>query len=221
MSCASLVSMRTVQVLGAPGAHDPAPQADAVVVALKSRTAPKEQAIRESLDSLEWLRGIGCRQFFFKYCSTFDSTDAGNIGPVAEALGRALDAGVIPVCPAFPANGRTVYQGHLFVGDRLLNESGMQNHPLTPMRDADLVRLLGRQVLGRVALLPYAVVEQGALAVATALAENQHQGNRFVVLDALNDAHLRAIGAAVRNLSLVTGGSGVAMYRKCIQSVHD
>src|ERR1700686_4508734 len=130
--------MRTVQTIGVPDAPlDTAAQA--VVVALKSRTAPRGQAIAESLAALEWLKTLGCRQFYFKYCSTFDSTDDGNIGPVADALMQALGTDFAIACPAFPENGRTVYRGHLFVGDVLLSESGMQNHPLTPMADSNLV----------------------------------------------------------------------------------
>ena len=121
--------MRTVQVIGVPGG--PAPEADAVVVALKSRTIAAEQAVAQSLAALEWLRSAGCRQFFFKYCSTFDSTDRGNIGPVADALMDVLGVPFTIACPAFPENGRTVYRGHLFVGDLLLSESGMKDHPLT------------------------------------------------------------------------------------------
>lgn len=137
--------MRTVQTIGVPAAGAPV-QADAIVVALKSRTIAAADAVAQSLAALEWLRAQGCRQFFFKYCSTFDSTDAGNIGPVADALLDALggEHAFTIACPAFPENGRTVYRGHLFVGDALLSESGMENHPLTPMKDANLVRVLRR-----------------------------------------------------------------------------
>ncbi|HJU26091.1 MAG TPA: four-carbon acid sugar kinase family protein, partial [Rhodanobacteraceae bacterium] len=125
--CSMLVrgNMRTVQVIGVPRPDDPPPNADAVVVALKSRTAPVREAVHESLAALEWLRAAGARQFFFKYCSTFDSTDTGNIGPVADALLAQLGCGFALACPAFPANARSVFQGHLFVGNALLNESGM------------------------------------------------------------------------------------------------
>src|SRR5579859_3485694 len=169
--CSMLVrgGMRTVQLIGVPRPGEPSPDADAVVVALKSRTAPVEQAVEESSSALQWLRALGCRQFFFKYCSTFDSTDQGNIGPVADALLRALDAGFALACPAFPTNARTVYQGHLFVGNHLLNESGMENHPLTPMKDANLVRVLARQTEGTVGLVPYVTVEQGADAIRFAM----------------------------------------------------
>lgn len=136
--------MRTVQTIGVP-AGAATLDADAIVVALKSRTIPAADAVAQSLDAYAWLRAQGCRQFFFKYCSTFDSTDTGNIGPVADALLDAAGGGFTIACPAFPENGRTIYRGHLFVGDVLLNESGMENHPLTPMKDANLVRVLQRQ----------------------------------------------------------------------------
>jgi uncharacterized protein YgbK (DUF1537 family) len=203
--------MRTVQLIGVPHASDPVPEADAIVVALKSRTAPAPQAVEESLAALAWLRSAGCRQFFFKYCSTFDSTDAGNIGPVADALAGALGCGFALACPAFPANARSVYQGHLFVGSALLNESGMENHPLTPMRDANLVRVLSRQTDGTVGLVPYATVEQGAAAIRRAMTALKEQGRRYAIVDAVSDAHLMAIGEAAESHALITGGSGVAM----------
>src|SRR5512146_2677656 len=153
-------SMRTVQMIGVPQGPIPG-DIDAVVIALKSRTSPVGQAVADSLAALDWLRQAGCRQFYFKYCSTFDSTPRGNIGPVAEALMAALGSDFAIACPAFPANGRTIYKGHLFVGDVLLSESGMRNHPLTPMTDANLVRVLQQQVEGRVGRVDYAAVAQG------------------------------------------------------------
>ncbi len=211
--CSMLVrgGMRTVQLIGVPELADPMPDADAVVVALKSRTAPVRQAVDESLAALAWLRTAGCRQFFFKYCSTFDSTDAGNIGPVADALIAALGCGFALACPAFPANARSVYQGHLFVGGMLLNESGMEHHPLTPMTDANLVRVLSRQTDGTVGLVPYATVEQGPMAIRAAMTALKEQGRRYAIVDAVSDAHLAAIGEAAEHHALITGGSGVAM----------
>jgi len=203
--------MRTVQLIGVPPSAAAVPEADAIVVALKSRTAPVRQAVQESLAALSWLRAAGCRQFFFKYCSTFDSTEAGNIGPVADALLAELGGGFALACPAFPTNARTVYQGHLFVGGRLLNESGMENHPLTPMKDADLVRVLSRQTDGTVGLVPYATVEEGANAVRRAMTALAEQGRRYAIVDAVSDRHLQAIGAAAAAHPLITGGSGVAM----------
>lgn len=203
--------MRAVQLIGVPGADDAPPDADAVIVALKSRTAPVRQAVEESLAALSWLRGAGCRQFFFKYCSTFDSTEKGNIGPVGDALIATLGCGFALACPAFPANARSVYQGHLFVGSALLNESGMEHHPLTPMTDPNLVRVLGRQTEGTVGLVPFATVEQGALAIRRAMTALKEQGYCWGIIDAVKDAHLRAIGEAADGQALVTGGSGVAM----------
>ena len=211
--CSMLVrgGMRTMQVIGVPSADQPMPDVDAVVVALKSRTAPVRQAIGESLSALDWLRKAGARQFFFKYCSTFDSTDQGNIGPVADALVAALGCGFALVCPAFPTNARTVYQGHLFVGGTLLNESGMEHHPLTPMTDANLVRVLSRQTEGTVGLVPFATVDQGASAIRDAMTRLKEQGRRYAIVDAITDAHLIAIGEAAASHALITGGSGVAM----------
>jgi uncharacterized protein YgbK (DUF1537 family) len=211
--CSMLVrgGMRTVQLIGAPAADQGPPEADAVVVALKSRTAPVPQAVEQSLSALEWLQRGGCRQFFFKYCSTFDSTDQGNIGPVADAMIGALGCGFALACPAFPTNARTVYQGHLFVGSVPLNESGMEHHPLTPMTDANLVRVLSRQTDGAVGLVPYRTVTQGAAAIRDALTGLKEQGRRYAIVDAIEDAHLLAIGEAAASHTLITGGSGVAM----------
>ncbi|MFL1462365.1 3-oxo-tetronate kinase [Roseococcus sp. DSY-14] len=201
--------MRTVQVIGVP--DGPLPEADAVVVALKSRTIPPAEAVAQSLAACEALLAAGARQVLHKYCSTFDSTDAGNIGPVAEALLDRLQGSVAIACPAFPTNGRTVFQGHLFVGQALLSESGMQDHPLTPMTDPNLVRVLARQSAGSVGLLPFAVVEAGEAAIRRELARLSEWGKRLVVADAVTDAHLVALGAACAQHPLITGGSGIAM----------
>ncbi len=188
-------------------------EARAAVVALKSRTAPAAQAVAESLTACDWLLAQGARQIVFKYCSTFDSTGAGNIGPVAEALLERLDAGLTIYCPAFPENGRTVYNGHLFVGGDLLSDSGMRNHPLTPMTDASLVRLLRGQVRNpdTVGLIDYAVVDRGPEAIRQRLQEAAVCGRRHLVVDALSDRHLVAIADACGHLKLVTGAAGVAL----------
>lgn len=201
--------MRTVQMIGVP--EIPPPEADAVVVALKIRTMPAASAVAQANAAFDWLRAGGAEKFFWKYCSTFDSTDQGNIGPVADALAAKLSAAIVPFCPAFPANARSVFQGHLFVGDRLLNESGMQNHPLTPMRDPDLVRVLGRQTAHGVGLVPFAVVNEGAAAIRAAFARLSEQGRRHAICDAVDDRHLLSLGEACDRLPLVTGGSGMAM----------
>ncbi len=201
--------MSAVQVIGVP--DGPLPEADAVIIALKSRTIPAAEAVAQSLAACEALLAAGARQFLFKYCSTFDSTEEGNIGPVAEALLKRLDGGFAIACPAFPTNGRTIYQGHLFVGGALLNESGMENHPLTPMRDANLVRVLSRQTEGGVGLLPFTTVEQGAGAIRHAVTGLRESGRRFAIADAITDAHLMALGEACAGHALITGGSGIAM----------
>jgi uncharacterized protein YgbK (DUF1537 family) len=210
--CSTLVreGMRTVQTIGVARGLE-LPEVDAVVVGLKSRTAPVAEAVRDSRAALDWLRELGARQFFFKYCSTFDSTPEGNIGPVADALLGALDADITVVCPAYPANGRTVYRGHLFVGDTLLSESSMARHPLTPMTDSNLVRFLGRQTSRHVALIPFEVVRGGSEAVKSRLEELQGSGVSYAVVDALEDDHLRTIGEACADLPLVTGGAGIAL----------
>jgi 3-dehydrotetronate 4-kinase len=197
--------MRTVQVIGVPQRE--APQADAVVVALKSRTAPAGDAVRESLAAWRWLHSAGARHCYYKICSTFDSTPAGNIGPVSEALMDALGADFTIACPAFPENGRTVYRGHLFVGDTLLAESGMRHHPLTPMADSDLVRVLQAQCRRRVGLLRYDVVARGD-PIADAL---RAEGVAIAIADALHDADLRTLAAACCDLPLITAGSGLAL----------
>ena len=202
--------MRTVQVIGVPDA--PLPSAiDAVVVALKSRTAPAEAAVAESLAALRTLQAAGCRQFYFKYCSTFDSTPKGNIGPVAEALMTALGTDFTVVCPAFPANGRTIYKGHLFVGDVPLSDSGMRDHPLTPMTESSLVRLMQAQSRRRVGLVDYDIVRRGREAIRARFAALSAEGCGFAVTDALADEDLIALGAACRDLPLVTAGSGLAI----------
>lgn len=201
--------MHTVQTIGIPKGE--APQADAVVVALKSRTIPADEAVAQSLAACRWLKAHGAKQIFFKYCSTFDSTDAGNIGPVADALLDELKAEFTIACPAFPENGRTIYLGHLFVGSELLSDSSMKNHPLTPMRDSNLVRVLGRQTRHKVGLVPYKTVKQGAPAIAESFAALQAQGVRHAIVDAVEDRDLENIGAASSALPLITGGSGVAI----------
>jgi len=201
--------MTAVQVIGVP--TGPLPEADAIIIALKSRTAPVGEAVAQSLTACEALLAAGAKQIFWKYCSTFDSTDQGNIGPVADALLKRLGSGFALACPAFPTNGRTIYLGHLFVGNALLNESGMENHPLTPMTDANLVRVLGRQTDGAVGLVPFNTVEQGAAATRQAMMRLGEQGRRYAIVDAVTDQHLLAIGEAAAQHALITGGSGVAM----------
>ncbi|RDI59099.1 3-oxo-tetronate kinase [Microvirga subterranea] len=203
--------MRTVQTIGVPGQDLDLSQADAVVVALKSRTIPPREAVAQSLAAAEALRKAGAQHLFFKYCSTFDSTDEGNIGPVTEALLAFTDSDFTLACPAFPANGRTVYKGHLFVNGVPLHESSMKDHPLTPMRDSNLVRVLQRQTALPVGLVVFEDVNAGPDAIRKAFEREKAAGRRIVIVDALTDDHLRAIGHAAADLPLITGGSGVAM----------
>jgi 3-dehydrotetronate 4-kinase len=202
--------LSTLQYLGLPKGTAPE-QCEAGVVALKTRSIPADEAVDLSLKALRWLRDQGCRQFLFKYCSTFDSTPAGNIGPVGEALAVALDVKGVAACPAFPTAGRTVYQGHLFVGDRLLNESGLECHPLNPMTDPDIRRWLARQSRNPVGLVPLATVNRGGDAVRDALGAAASRGERLVIVDAVSDDDLMAIGEACLEAPLLTGGSGIAL----------
>ncbi|MFV0298389.1 MAG: 3-oxo-tetronate kinase [Hyphomicrobiaceae bacterium] len=204
--------MRTLQLMQPPAEGDPRLSGyDAIVVALKTRTCPVDEAISLSLASAQALQEQGARQLYFKYCSTFDSTGNGNIGPVAEALLAHIGSDLAIVCPAFPTNKRTVYMGNLFVGDVPLAESPMKDHPLTPMRDSNLVRVMQAQTRGKVDLVPYPVVEKGRTAIANAFAEAQARGERFVVVDAITDRDLVEMGAATADMPLVTAGSGVAL----------
>jgi len=202
--------MRTVQTVGVPRREAPAPSADAVVVALKSRTIAPDDAVAQSLAALDWLIAHGARQIYFKYCSTFDSTPRGNIGPVADALADALDAPLAIVCPALPANGRTIYNGHLFVGDVLLSDSPMRHHPLTPMTDASLVRLMQAQTARKVGLVAWPTIRQGPDAIRAAFAALERAQFRYAVTDVIDDADLAAIATACADHRLITAGSGIA-----------
>ena len=205
--------MRTIQTMGVPeGTLDG--EADAVVVALKSRTIAPADAVAQSLAALNWLREQGVEQVYFKYCSTFDSLPQGNIGPVIDALLDELHGpgrGFTIACPAFPENHRTVFKGHLFVGDQLLSDSGMRHHPLTPMTDANLVRVLQAQTRRKVGLVPHDVVAQGAEAIARRFQALQAEGVGIAIVDAISNDALLSIGGALVGLPLVTAGSGIAI----------
>ena len=208
--------MRVVQTIGVPVAREgpaiDAADVDAIVVALKSRTAPVAEAVADSLAAARWLRAQGAQQIYFKVCSTFDSTADGNIGPVAEALMAELNADFAIVTPAFPENGRTVFKGHLFVGDLLLSDSPMRQHPLTPMTDANLVRVMRSQCRReQVGLIDHRVVAAGAAAVRARIAGLRTEGCAFGIADAVGDDDLRTLAAAVREAKLVVAGSGLAI----------
>lgn len=202
--------MRVVQTIGVPNAPLAA-EVDAVVVALKSRTITPQEAIEQSLQALAWLQAQGAAQIYFKYCSTFDSTPEGNIGPVTEALMDALGTDFTIATPAFPDNGRTVFKGYLFAGQVLLHESGMQNHPLTPMTDSNLVRVMQAQTRRKVGLIDYKTVGQGADAVRARISDLRAEGVGVAVVDATSNEDLQRLGPALQDLPLVTAGSGVAI----------
>ncbi len=202
--------MRVVQTIGVP-AQALQSDVDAVVIALKSRTVPPQDAVTQSLQALSWLKAQGARQIYFKYCSTFDSTAQGNIGPALEALMDALGTEFTIATPAFPDNKRTVFKGYLFVGDVLLNESGMQDHPLTPMADANLVRVLQAQTRRKVGLIDHGVVARGAPAIAARIVELKAQGVGVAIVDAVSNDDLMRLGLALKDMPLVTAGSGVAI----------
>lgn len=206
--------MRVVQAVGAPsGALDD--DVDAVVVALKTRTIARDDAVAQALHALQWLRTQGAGQIYFKYCSTFDSTPAGNIGPVTEALMDALagmpGADFTIATPAFPDNDRTVFKGYLFVGGVPLDESGMRHHPLTPMTDANLVRVLQAQCRRSVGLVDYRVVGRGAEAIRARFDALRAQGVAIAIVDAISNDDLVRLGPALEGMPLVTAGSGVAI----------
>ena len=202
--------MRVVQAIGVPAAPLDA-NVDAVVVALKSRTIAPAEAIAQSLEALRWLQAQGAQQIYFKYCSTFDSTPAGNIGPVTEALMEALGCDFTIATPAFPDNKRTVFKGYLFAGDVLLNESGMQNHPLTPMTDPNLVRVLQAQCQRKVGLIDHAVVARGASAISERIEQLKSEGVSIAIVDAVSNDDLLRLGPAIAKMPLLTAGSGVAI----------
>jgi 3-dehydrotetronate 4-kinase len=202
--------MRVVQTIGVPTSPLTA-EVDAVVVALKSRTIAPHEAVAQSLAALSWLKSQASTQYYFKVCSTFDSTPAGNIGPVTEALMDALGTDFTIATPAFPDNNRTVFKGYLFAGDGLLNESGMQNHPLTPMTDANLVRVMQAQTKRKVGLIDYKTVSLGASAISKRIAQLKSEGVGIAIVDAISNEDLMRLGPALKDMPLVTAGSGVAI----------
>lgn len=202
--------MRAIQTIGVP-TEPLRSDVDVVVIALKSRTIPVADAVAQSVAALHWLQAQGAQQIYFKYCSTFDSTNEGNIGPVTEALMQAMDTDFTIATPAFPDNGRTVFKGHLFVGDGLLNESGMQHHPLTPMTDPNLVRVMQSQCASSVGLIDFKTVAMGETAIRVRIEALKKQGCRIAIVDALSNDDLLRLGPALRDMPLLTAGSGVAI----------
>lgn len=202
--------LATLQFSGIPAKAD-LTGVDAVVISLKSRSCPADEAVHDSLAALDWLKARGCPRIYQKYCSTFDCTATGNIGPVTDALLAALESQFTLICPALPVNGRTVYQGNLFVGAQPLAESGMRHHPITPMTDSNLLRLMETQARGRAGLVPFSTIDKGAAAIAEAFEQLTQDGVRYAVVDTLTEQHLLDIAAAAIDMPLVTGGSGLAI----------
>lgn len=202
--------LATLQFSGIPAKAD-LTGVDAVVISLKSRSCPADEAVHDSLAALDWLKVRGCPRIYQKYCSTFDCTATGNIGPVTDALLAALESQFTLICPALPVNGRTVYQGNLFVGAQPLAESGMRHHPITPMTDSNLLRLMETQARGRAGLVPFSTIDKGAAAIAEAFEQLTQDGVRYAVVDTLTEQHLLDIAAAAIDMPLVTGGSGLAI----------
>jgi 3-dehydrotetronate 4-kinase len=202
--------MRVLQAIGVP-VNDLSEEVDVVVIALKTRTTPVDEAVSQSLQALEWLKKCGASQIYFKYCSTFDSTTKGNIGPVIDALMHALNCDFTIACPAFPENSRTIYKGHLFVGDVLLQDSGMKDHPLTPMRDSNLVRILSAQTKHSVGLIEWADINCGSDAISVKMRELKKSGVGIAIVDAISNQDLEVMGKAFADLPLITAGSGVAI----------
>jgi len=212
--------LRTVQTIGVPAENLVLPEVDAVVVALKSRSIEPSDAVARSRAADKWLRGRGASHILFKICSTFDSTDKGNIGPVTDALHADCGETIVLVTPAFPATGRTVYQGNLFVGAVPLNESPLKDHPLNPMHDSNLVRVLARQSRTKVGLVNLASVTRGADAVRAQLADLSAKGIGAAIIDAVFDADLETIGsvAATHRLSVGASGMGLGLARALVSS---
>ncbi len=203
--------LRTVQTIGIPSEDFPLPEVDAVVVSLKSRSIEAAEAVTKSRAAESWLRGRGAGHVLFKICSTFDSTDAGNIGPVMDALRADSGDAIVLVTPAFPETGRTIYQGNLFVGAVPLNESPLKDHPLNPMHDSNLVRVLARQSQTKIGLVELAILTQGPDAVRKKLADLIGQGVGAVIVDAVFDSDLETIGTVALDHRLSVGASGLGL----------
>lgn len=199
----------TIQTTGIPEDNFNA-EADAYVVSLKSRSCPSSEAVEKSLRALDWLKTMGCTQYYFKYCSTFDSTSNGNIGPVTDALMDKLGIEQTVVCPALPVNGRTVYKGYLFVKNQLLQESGMKDHPITPMTDSNLARVIETQSKGKSGNIYFETIDKGPEAVKKELDRLKNEGLKYIILDCLNEGNVDVLGKALKDFVLLTGGSALA-----------
>ncbi|GEM77969.1 3-oxo-tetronate kinase [Vibrio superstes] len=180
---------------------------DALVVSLKSRSCDVNKAVKDSLEACDWLLDEGCDLIYFKYCSTFDSTEKGNIGPVVEALKTRLSQPSVLLCPALPVNGRTVYQGHLFVFDRLLSESGMRSHPITPMTESNLLRVIGSQSAAKAGLISWHDIAQQR--IKEKQAELELAGKELIICDSVSDEDLERLAEVAQSQKLVSGGSGL------------
>lgn len=211
--------LRVALVFGVPTSGQDLPPCDAAVVAMKFRTAPVETASKDVATAYDWLTSQRVQRFYYKYCSTFDSTTEGNIGPITDLLLQLTGMQTSVICPSSPVHGRTVYQGHLFVGDRLLSESPLRRHPLTPMTDPDLARFLAHQTAGRVGLVRWPEVATGPSAVREAVDRLARSGVRHVVTDAISAGDLRTVASAMQDRSLLTGGAGLA--EAWAELVHD
>lgn len=203
--------LRTVQTIGVPDVALALPDVDAVVVSLKSRSIEASRAVARSREADKWLRTRGAPHVLFKICSTFDSTDAGNIGPVMDALRADSGDAIVLVTPAFPGTGRTIYQGNLFVGSVPLNESPLKDHPLNPMHDSNLVRVLARQSKSKIGLVDLATVAKGADAIRARLSELAKQGISAAIIDAVFDPELEVIGQVALDHRLSVGASGIGL----------
>ncbi len=203
--------LRTVQTIGVPASDLALPEVDAVVVSLKSRSIEAGLAVTGSRAAEKWLRKRGAARVLFKICSTFDSTDAGNIGPVMDALRADSGDAIVLVTPAFPETGRTVYQGNLFVGPVPLNESPLKDHPLNPMHDSNLVRVLARQSKTRIGLVDLAVIARGPDAVRAHLADLSTRGFGAAIADAVFARDLETIGVVALDHRLSVGASGIGL----------
>lgn len=203
--------LRTIQTIGIPEQTFVLPDADAIVISLKSRNILAAEAVSLCRNAFRWLRARGAQHVLFKICSTFDSTNDGNIGPVMDALRSDSRTSIVAVTPAFPATNRTVFQGHLFVGRQPLHESALKDHPLNPMHDSDLVRVLAQQSNGKIGLVPLVTVEAGAQAIRDVLVLLAAQGFTAAILDAIFERHLEAIGEAISDQLLSVGASGLAL----------